>query len=124
MRHFIYVLGELSNQLFMLEFNPSNSQLILVQQTSALPEGIQSEKDWTGAEIRITPNGKFLYCTIRGHDSISIFYIDERNGKLKFIDNQPSGGEHPRYFIIDPTGKFLLIANQVKKKKKMDIHIY
>ncbi|CAO3630630.1 unnamed protein product [Cunninghamella echinulata] len=114
MRHFIYVLGELSNQIFMLEFNTNggNCQLNLVQQINALPDVVQQKEGWLGAEIRITPNGKFLYATVRGHDSISVFYIDERTGKLKYVDNQSTRGEHPRYFIIDPNGNYLLVANQ------------
>ncbi|KAI8081702.1 Lactonase, 7-bladed beta-propeller-domain-containing protein [Halteromyces radiatus] len=115
MRSFCYVLGELDNKVYMLELNLRNDddqRFHLIQQISALPPDVVSSSDMLGAEIKITPNGKFLYATIRGHDSISAFYIDDRNGKLTLIDNQSTRGQHPRYFVIDPTGHYLLLANQ------------
>ncbi|CAO3595643.1 unnamed protein product [Absidia cylindrospora] len=113
MRSFAYVLGELSNQIFMLELNSADGDRFnLVQQISALPENVASTADMLGAEIDITPNGRFLYATIRGHDSISVFFIDDRNGKLVFVENQSTLGKHPRYFVIDPNGQYLIVANQ------------
>ncbi|KAI8340118.1 Lactonase, 7-bladed beta-propeller-domain-containing protein [Chlamydoabsidia padenii] len=111
MRSFAYVLGELSNQIFMLELN--NGTFNMVQQISALPPGVASTQDMLGAEIDITPNGRFLYATVRGHDSISVFFIDDRTGKLVFVENQSTLGEHPRYFVIDPYGNYLIVANQM-----------
>jgi 6-phosphogluconolactonase len=66
----------------------------------------------TGADIHVSPNGRFLYCSNRGHDSIAAFKIDPRNGKLTFIAHESTGGKTPRNFAIDPTGAFLLTANQ------------
>ncbi|SAM08492.1 hypothetical protein [Absidia glauca] len=114
MRSFAYVLGELSNQIFMLELSTNpGSGFNLVQQISALPESVPSTNAMLGAEIDITPNGRFLYATVRGHDSISVFFIDDRTGKLVFVENQPTLGKHPRHFAIDPHGNYLLVANQM-----------
>jgi len=73
-------------------------------------------KDFTGAntsaDIHVSPDGRFLYCSNRGHDSITAFKIDPRNGELTFIAHESTGGKTPRNFAIDPTGAFLLAANQ------------
>jgi len=61
----------------------------------------------------ISPDGKFLYASDRGDiNQIVIFSIDPDSGKLTFKGTQSSLGSHPRNFIIDPTGNFLLAANQ------------
>ena len=74
------------------------------------------EKDtsYRAADIHITLDGKFLYVSNRGghENSITIFKINQRSGALDLIDHEPTFGEHPRNFAIDPSGKFLLVANQ------------
>jgi 6-phosphogluconolactonase len=73
-----------------------------------LPEG------WKGnnstAEIQVHPSGKFVYCSNRGHDSIAVFSLED--GKLKLIENESTRGKTPRNFSIDPTGNWLIAANQ------------
>ena len=58
------------------------------------------------------PNGKFVYGSNRGHDSIAVFSSDEWNGKLTPVQNRSTQGKTPRHFAIDPTGKWLLAENQ------------
>ncbi|KAI8075196.1 Lactonase, 7-bladed beta-propeller-domain-containing protein [Gongronella butleri] len=112
MRSFAYVMGELSNELFMLELDLLNSKFHLVQRISALPPDVKAQPGWLGSEILVHPNGRYLYVTLRGHDSLSVFYIDDRTGKLSFVQNESTRGKHPRHFNFDPTGKFLLVGNQ------------
>jgi 6-phosphogluconolactonase len=81
-----------------------------VQTIPTLPAGFTGEN--TSADIHASPDGQFLYCSNRGHDSIAAFQIDQRSGKLTFIAHQSSGGKAPRNFAIDPTGAFVLVANQ------------
>jgi 6-phosphogluconolactonase len=65
------------------------------------------------ADIHISPNGKYLYASNRGDaNSIAIFTIDPLTGKLTVKGFQPTLGKTPRNFIIDPTGHWLLVANQ------------
>lgn len=64
------------------------------------------------ADIHITPNGKFLYGSNRGHDSIVCYQIGGGGGELTFVAFTPTCGEHPRNFGIHPSGKWLLVANQ------------
>ena len=72
--------------------------------------------DFTGnsstAEVRVHPNGKFVYGSNRGHDSIVVFAVDSGTGKLTPIDHTPSGGRNPRNFNLTPDGKWLIAANQ------------
>lgn len=109
--NFCYVVSELSNDVYMLEFNFHEGKFYKVQQIHALPEDWQGEN--LGSEIDISPNGKFLYVSMRGYDAITIFEIDERTGKLTLVGYQNTGGKHPRHFTFDPTGSFILVGNKV-----------
>jgi 6-phosphogluconolactonase len=62
--------------------------------------------------VVVHPSGKFLYGSNRGHDSIAVFTIDARTGKLTPAGHQAAKIKTPRNFAIEPTGKFLLVANQ------------
>ena len=81
-----------------------------MQTLPALPREATVED--SGADIHVSPDGRFLYCSNRGHDSITAFKINQRNGSLTFITHAPTGGKTPRNFAIAPTGAFLLVANQ------------
>ena len=65
----------------------------------------------TTAEIFVHPNGRFVYGSNRGHNSIAIFKINE-DGTLSVVGHEPTQGEIPRNFMISPNGKLLLVANQ------------
>jgi 6-phosphogluconolactonase len=60
----------------------------------------------------VHPNGRHVYASNRGHDSIAVFSVDARNGRLTLLANTPTGGNVPRSFAIDPSGRWLLAANQ------------
>jgi 6-phosphogluconolactonase len=81
-----------------------------LQTISALPKEFSGEN--TAAEIAVHPNGRFLFASNRGHDSIAAFSIDSAKGTLRLIDNFSVKGRTPRSFVIDPTGSRLLVANQ------------
>ncbi|HEY9261623.1 lactonase family protein [Chitinophaga sp.] len=73
----------------------------------------QPVEDYNSADIHISPDGKFLYASTREYaNTIFIYAINQQNGTLKSIGQESSGGKHPRNFVIDPTGKYLLVANQ------------
>jgi 6-phosphogluconolactonase len=105
----IYVLGELDSTVTVF-LNSKEGIYGSAQKISALPPGYSGRND--AAEITIHPNGKFLYTSNRGHDSIALFIIDPSNGKLSFVSTTPTGGKEPRHFALDPTGQFLLAENQ------------
>ncbi len=62
--------------------------------------------------MEILSNGKFLYGSNRGHDSIVTYAIDQATGKLTLVNFTPTGGKNPRNFAIDPTAHWLLASNQ------------
>jgi 6-phosphogluconolactonase len=104
-----YVLGELQSTVTV--FLPeAHRGFAKVQQISTLPRGFAGRND--AAEIAIHPNGRFLYTSNRGHDSIAIFSINPENGTLTLMAHVLTGGKEPRHFAIDPSGKYLLAENQ------------
>jgi 6-phosphogluconolactonase len=81
-----------------------------LQTISTLPEK-GNRKPSSAAAIRMAPGGKFLYASNRGHDSIAVFRVLP-GGLLDLADITDSGGQHPRDFIPDPKGNFLLVLNK------------
>ena len=105
-----YAINEMGNTVSGFTWDASRGALSHFQTISTLPEGY-SEASHT-AEVQIHPNGRFLYGSNRGHDSISVFSIDQGTGKLTNVERAPVQGKTPRNFRMDPEGKWLLAANQ------------
>jgi len=80
-----------------------------LQTLTTLPQDFTGPN--TGADIHVSPDGRFLYGSNRGHDSIAIFAINPRGG-LSAVGHESTRGRTPRNFAIDPSGAFLLVANQ------------
>ena len=108
---FYYVLSELTSEIFVFKYN-SNSEIPFenIQTLSSLPKNCTGEK--SGAAIRVHKNNKFLYTSDRGNNSLSLFSINQADGKLKYIDTFSCNGNSPRDFQLDLTGNFLLCANE------------
>ena len=107
---FAYVINELDNTVGVYKYADAQASFTPVETQPTLPEDFKGGS--TTAEIEVHPNGKFLYASNRGHDSIAAWSIDQTSGKLTFVGHEPSGGKTPRHFVIDPSGHFLLAANQ------------
>ena len=109
--NFYYVLSELTSEIFVFKYN-SNSKIPFenIQTLSSLPKNYTDEK--SGAAIRVHKSNKFLYTSDRGNNSLSLFLINQADGKLQYIDTFSCNGNSPRDFQIDPTGNFLLSANE------------
>jgi 6-phosphogluconolactonase len=108
---FAYDINELASTITAFHWDAAKGTLSEIQTVSTLPEGVSTSGNTT-AEVQVHPNGKFLYGSNRGHDSIAMFSIDPETGKLTPLGEVPSGGKTPRNFGIDPTGKWLLAAHQ------------
>jgi 6-phosphogluconolactonase len=106
---FGYSLGEMSGVITVFSWDGSRGMLKEIQSLETKPKTLASAG---GAELTIHPNGRFLYTTNRGPDTILTFAIDAASGKLTPVDEVSSRGMAPRSFGIDPTGSYLLAANQ------------
>jgi 6-phosphogluconolactonase len=108
---YVYVINELTSTIGVFAWNPAAATLVQRQSISTLPPGTAVAS--TTAEVVVHPNGRFVYGSNRGHDSIAVFAVDARDGRLTAIGHTPTGGKVPRSFAIDPTGRWLLAANQL-----------
>jgi 6-phosphogluconolactonase len=106
---FAYVINEISSTVTALKWDGSRGVLTSIESVSTLPADFHGEN--STAEVQVHPSGKWLYGSNRGHDSIAVFAIDRNTGKLKLVQNAPTGGSQPRNFRIDPSGKWLIAAN-------------
>jgi 6-phosphogluconolactonase len=107
---FVYLINELSSTMTTLSYDRSHGVLEELQTMSTLPEDFKGQNSC--AEVQIHPSGKFVYGSNRGHNSIAVFAIDSKTGKLSSVTHQATQGETPRHFAIDPSGKWLLAENQ------------
>jgi 6-phosphogluconolactonase len=107
---YVFVLNELHSTVTVFTRDPEKGRLKELQTLTTLPQDFKGTN--TGADIHVSPDARFLYCSNRGHDSIAIFAIDPRNGSLNSLGNESTRGKTPRNFAIDPSGAFLLVANQ------------
>jgi 6-phosphogluconolactonase len=107
---FLYVLEEADSKVDGFSYDAANGTLRQMASISTLPEGFKGDN--TTAEIKVHPDGKFLYSSNRGHDSIAIFAIDPATAMPRFLEAVPTGGKKPRNFEIAPGGSYLAAANQ------------
>jgi 6-phosphogluconolactonase len=108
---FVYLMTEMKSEVLAYQYDKSNGGLKELQTISTLPTDFKGEN--TGAEIEMHPSGRFLYASNRGdNNSIAVFEIDPKSGKLKLEQIEPTQGKTPRHFAIDPSGKWLLAENQ------------
>ncbi len=106
-RH-VLILNELNATLVLAKYQ--DGTLTEVQALSTLPGDYTGEK-WAAA-IHVSPNGKNVYTSNRNHNSVAVFAFDETREYLEMIQDMASGGDTPRDFALEPTGKFLITAHQ------------
>jgi 6-phosphogluconolactonase len=109
---FAYVINEINVTLTAFESDPQRGTLTEVETVSTLPPNVPVQQGFSTADVRLHPSGRFLYGSNRGYDSIVVFAVDEKTGRLTQRQNEPTQGSTPRGFGIDPTGAYLLAANQ------------
>jgi 6-phosphogluconolactonase len=106
-KKFAYVINELNATITAYQYGKT---LTPIQTVKTLPDDFK-EQNWC-ADLHLSPDGRFLYGTNRGHNSIVSYKVDPATGQLTFIERQDVHGKWPRNFMIDPTGNYLLVANQ------------
>jgi 6-phosphogluconolactonase len=105
---YVYAIDELDETLTLFEYDAKAGTLKQQQVISTLPEGFKEESYC--ADVKITPNGKFLYGTNRGHDSIAGYKIGA-DGRLALVKIEPSLGKGPQNLAITPDGTLLICAS-------------
>jgi 6-phosphogluconolactonase len=106
---FLYLMNELSSMVSVFRYN--GGKLKPLQKETTIPDGYSGPAG--SADIHVSPDGKFLYASNRAEsNSIAIFSINRKTGKLKKIGHQATLGKTPRNFNFDPSGNYLLVANQ------------
>ncbi|MPM69562.1 6-phosphogluconolactonase [bioreactor metagenome] len=104
-----YLFGELDSTVSVLAYQ-ENGSFEKLQKISTLPEDFTGENG--GAAIRISNDGRFLYTSNRGHNSIAVFEISSNGEQLSAIQNISTEGDFPRDFALNSTNEFLVCANQ------------
>lgn len=116
-----YIITELGNRIYPADYDPETGAFSLKTPVSLVQD--HRDPSITAGEIALSPDGKRLYASVRGADKIVVFQVPLQAGSpesrenpglgtLRRIGEFPSGGREPRMFSFDPTGKWLLIANQ------------
>ena len=106
----LYVINELASTLTVYAYDGERPELRHRQTVSTLPDGFAGRN--ACAHVVVAPDGRFVYGSNRGHDSIAVWAVDEGRGEVALVGHEPTGGKSPRHFAIDPTGAWLLAANQ------------
>lgn len=105
---FAYLINELAGKVTVFKYK--NGDLKSKQEVITHPANYKGTIG--SADIHISPDGKFLYASNRGEENTLTIFSIKRNGKLKLVGFESTGGKTPRNFVIDPSGKYLLAANQ------------
>ena len=104
-----YLIHEMGGTVTAFDYQ--NGKLKTTQTISTLPSGYN--RYFTAADIHVSNDGKFVYATIRDSANIiTVFKVDQKTGNLSVVGSQPVMGKTPRNFNFDPSGDYLLVANQ------------
>ena len=106
---FVFTINEMASTITTLTWDGAKGALAMLGSQSTLPEGFKGNS--STAEIQVHPNGRFLYGSNRGHDSIAVFSI-AADGTLKAVEHESTRGKTPRHFTLDPSGRWLIAGNQ------------
>lgn len=105
----VYLITEMGSTIMLFHWDTRRGALSEVQTVSTLPKDFQGTS--TCAELQVHPSGRFVYASNRGRDSIAVFSVDAKTGRLTPVQDVPSGGRTPRNFDMDPTARWLLVTN-------------
>src|SRR5262249_20403757 len=106
----LWVLNELDSTATTYRWDAERGTLTPIQVITTLPTDFTTYS--TAAEIAVSADGRFVYCSNRGHDSVAMFAADAASGMLRQIGWQPTLGRTPRYIGLDPLGHILYAANE------------
>ncbi|MBW9076357.1 lactonase family protein [Rhizobium pusense] len=104
-----YVINELSSTISVLRYERAYAKLTAIQTISTLPSEFKGDN--SAAEILLSPDGRFVYGSNRGHNSI-VSYAVKKSGEIEPMGWTPTEGNSPRHFVIDPTGQYVFASHQ------------
>lgn len=105
-----YLINELDSTMTALAYDARQGTLTEIQTVPTLPP---SFTEWNAcADVHVSPNGRFLYGSNRGHNSLVVFAIDEKTGRLTLLEHVMLPGKTPRSFAFEPSGRVVLVAHQ------------
>jgi 6-phosphogluconolactonase len=109
---FAYIINELDLTVTVCAFDAGTGALNPIQTHTTLPKDVVDRSGYSCADIHVSPDGRFVYGSNRGHHTIAIFSVDQDSGRLTAAGHASTRGRTPRNFTLDPTGAWLLAANQ------------
>jgi 6-phosphogluconolactonase len=107
---FAYAVNEKTSMVTAFAYGAQDGTLTELQQASTVPPYFDGPN--TPAEVALHPNGKFLYVSNRGHNSVVLFAVDAEKGTVSYVEEQGTGGKQPVHFGIEPSAKHMAIVNQ------------
>jgi len=108
---FIYLLNELALSVTSFAYDPATGTTAQRSTTPSLSEAVKAKETFnSAAEILVHPNGRFIYSSNRGHDSVTAYQADPATGRLTVTEVEPIRGAWPRNINLDPSGRWLLAA--------------
>jgi 6-phosphogluconolactonase len=107
---FFYAVGELANTITACAYDAATGRVSPFQTLSTIPAGFKGET--TTSEVRIHPNGQFVYAASRGADCLAVYARNVATGVLTPVEIVPSGGHFPRNFALSPDGRWLVCGHQ------------
>jgi 6-phosphogluconolactonase len=108
---YVFIVNERDPSLSVFHFDSKTGDVRLMQNAPTVAAGYSGPRV-SPCDVHIHPNGKFVYGSNRGDNSIAIFKIDDASGMVSLVDVVKTQGINPRGFAFEPAGKFLLVANQ------------
>ncbi|MDX1759908.1 MAG: lactonase family protein [Arenibacter algicola] len=108
-QNMVFIINELSSTVVSATLDEETGVFTKIDKKSTLPDDFQEPN--ACADIHISNDGRFLYASNRGHNSIAVYSVSE-SGDLKLLTIEPVQGDWPRNFALSPDGNFLLVANQ------------
>lgn len=109
-QEFVYVNLEMTSEVTAFRYDAENGTLTEMQTLSTLPEGYDRMN--ANAGICVTPDGRFLYVTNRGHNSIAMYAVNPENGKLSSLGFESTQGDVPQTIATDPEGRYIITTDR------------
>ncbi|RUY87839.1 beta-propeller fold lactonase family protein, partial [Mesorhizobium sp. M7A.F.Ca.CA.003.01.2.1] len=107
---FVFVMNELDSTIVSMALDEATGKLSIIDAKPAVPAEARDSNHC--ADIQISPDGRFVYGSNRGHDSVVIMAVDQQTGSLSLVSYIPCGGATPRNLALTPSGGHLFSANQ------------